>query len=134
MSRWLSIQALLVWFVCLIHGSSVYAGHSLDGLKILEQVEQGLVGLAEHTLPSVVNISPYVPPSPSIRRQSDAPQGRPTNAGAGVIIDGDQGYLITNSHVVKQAEKVKITLFGGEELIGTVLGSDEETDLAVVTK
>ena len=132
MSGWSAIRTLSVFIYCLIHVSSVQAGHSLSGLKILEEVERGLVGLAEHALPSVVNISPYVPPSPSIRRHSDSSRSRPTNAGAGVIIDGGEGYLVTNSHVVKQAEKVKITLYGGEELIGTVIGTDEETDLAVV--
>jgi len=108
------------------------AGHSAKGLKFLEEVEEGFVGLAEHTLPSVVNISPYVPPSPSIRRQSDPNRSRPTNAGAGVIIDGVNGYIVTNSHVVRQAEKVQIMLYGGKELVGNVLGTDEETDLAVV--
>ena len=132
MSRWSALQMFSVFIFCLTHVSSVQAEHSPSGLKVLEQVEQGLVSLAEHTLPSVVNISPYVPPSPSIRRQSDSSRSRPTNAGAGVIIDGAQGYVVTNSHVVKQAEKVKVTLYDGEELIGTVLGTDEETDLAVV--
>jgi serine protease Do len=108
------------------------AGHSAKGLKFLEEVEEGFVGLAEHTLPSVVNISPYVPPSPSIRRQSDPNRSRPTNAGAGVIIDGENGFIVTNSHVVPQAEKVQILLYGGKELVGNVLGTDEETDLAVV--
>ena len=117
---------------CLLYASGVDAGHSSKGLKLLEEVEAGLVGLAEHTLPSVVNISPYVPPSPSIRRQRDSNRSRPTNAGAGVIIDGVKGYIVTNSHVVRHAEKVQITLYGGEELVGQVLGTDEETDLAVV--
>ncbi len=117
---------------CLLYASGVDAGHSSKGLKLLEEVEAGLVGLAEHTLPSVVNISPYVPPSPSIRRQRDSHRSRPTNAGAGVIIDGVKGYIVTNSHVVRHAEKVQITLYGGEELVGQVLGTDEETDLAVI--
>jgi Do/DeqQ family serine protease len=83
-------------------------------------------------LPSVVNISPYVPPSPSVRRQSDPNRSRPTNAGAGVIIDGVNGYIVTNSHVVRQSQKVQILLYSGEELVGQVLGTDEETDLAVI--
>ncbi len=112
--------------------SRTFAEHSANGLKILEEIEIGLVGLAEHTLPAVVNISPYVPPSPSILKQGDAPKGRPTNAGAGVIIDGRNGYIITNSHVVKKAEKILVTLYKGRELIGSVLGTDEETDLAVI--
>jgi serine protease Do len=118
--------------LCLVVASSVDAGHSAKGLKLLEEVEEGFVGLAEHTLPSVVNISPYVPPSPSVRRQSDPNRSRPTNAGAGVIIDGVNGYIVTNSHVVRQSQKVQITLYGGEELVGQVLGIDEETDLAVI--
>ncbi len=117
---------------CLLYASGVDAGHSSKGLKLLEEVEAGLVGLAEHTLPAVVNISPYVPPSPSIRRQRDSHRSRPTNAGAGVIIDGVKGYIVTNSHVVRHAEKVQILLYGGEQLVGRVLGTDEETDLAVI--
>jgi len=125
---------IFIWFVCLVLGpaSLVEAGHSAKGLKLLEEVEEGFVGLAEHTLPSVVNISPYVPPSPSVRRQTDPNRSRPTNAGAGVIIDGENGYIVTNSHVVRQAEKVQILLYGGEEFVGQVLGTDEETDLAVI--
>ena len=118
--------------LCMVVASAVHAGHSAKGLGLLEEVEQGFVGLAEHTLPSVVNISPYVPPSPSIRRQSDPNRSRPTNAGAGVIIDGVNGYIVTNSHVVRQSQKVQILLYGGEELVGQVLGTDEETDLAVI--
>ncbi len=122
------------WVLCLsmVCASGVDGGHSAKGLALLEEVEEGFVGLAEHTLPSVVNISPYVPPSPSVRRQSDPNRSRPTNAGAGVIIDGVKGYIVTNSHVVRQSQKVQIRLYGGEELVGQVLGTDEETDLAVI--
>ena len=122
----------LVLCICLLYAPGVDAGHSSKGLKLLEEVEQGFVGLAEHTLPSVVNISPYVPPSPSVRLQRDPNRSRPTNAGAGVIIDGVKGYIVTNSHVVRQASKVQILLYSGEEFVGQVLGTDEETDLAVV--
>ena len=129
LSKFFSVLALCV---CWLYASDVDAGHSSKGLKLLEEMEAGFVGLAEHTLPSVVNISPYVPPSPSIRRQRDSNRSRPTNAGAGVIIDGVKGYIVTNSHVVRHAEKVQITLYGGEQLVGQVLGTDEETDLAVI--
>jgi serine protease Do len=118
--------------LCLVYASGVHAGHSAKGLGLLEEVEEGFVGLAEHTLPSVVNISPYIPPSPSIRRQSDPNRSGPTNAGAGVIIDGVNGYIVTNSHVVRQSQKVQILFYGGEELVGQVVGVDEETDLAVI--
>ncbi len=124
--------SVLILCFCLVYAPGADAGHSAKGLRLLEEVEEGFVGLAEHTLPSVVNISPYVPPSPSLRRHSDPNRSRPTNAGAGVIIDGANGYIVTNSHVVRQSQKVQILLYGGEELVGKVLGTDEETDLAVI--
>ena len=127
-----TFASALILCMCLVYVSDVNAGHSAKGLRLLEEVEKGFVGLAEHTLPSVVNISPYVPPSPSIRRQSDPNRSRPTNAGAGVIIDGENGYIVTNSHVVRQSQKVQILFYSGEELVGHVLGTDEETDLAVI--
>lgn len=122
----------LVFCLSLLVASGVEAGHAAKGLEILEEMERGFVGLAEHTLPSVVNISPYVPPSPSVRRHSDPNRSRPANAGAGVIIDGVNGYIVTNSHVVRQSEKVHILLYSGEEFVGHVVGTDEETDLAVI--
>lgn len=121
----------LVVVACMAWSRMALANHSFtSGLKALEQVEAGLVGLAEHTLPAVVSISPHVPEVAGGTQESL--RKRPTNAGAGVIIDGEKGYIITNSHVVKQAEKILVTLYGGRELVGTVLGTDEETDLAVV--
>lgn len=117
---------------CLIFTPVVNAEHSSGSLKILEAVEKGFVGLAEHTLPAVVNLSPYVPPSPSIRRQGTGRKNRPSSAGAGVIIDGKNGYVVTNYHVVKGSDKIKIILYGGKEVLGHVIGTDEDTDLAVV--
>ena len=51
--------------------------------------------------------------------------------GSGVIVDG-KGYILTNYHVVTGADKITIRLFDGNELKGTVQGTDPKTDLAVV--
>lgn len=51
--------------------------------------------------------------------------------GSGVIID-EQGYILTNNHVIDDAERLKVTLSDGRVLRGRVAGSDEETDLAVL--
>ena len=56
----------------------------------------------------------------------------PASAGSGVIIDGANGIIVTNGHVVRGSGKIKVTLLGGDEKVGTVLGTDEDTDLAVV--
>jgi len=109
---------------------TAFATH--QGLEILEELEHGLVSLAEKVRPTVVSLTPYVPPSPSVRLKDQPGVGRPTNAGSGVFFDGTRGLIVTNNHVVRNAEKVTVTLMGGEEMVGTVLGVDEDTDLAVV--
>lgn len=115
----------------LLAGLPATAGAQATGSGFIAKLESELVTLAEKSLPAVVNISPYVPPSPSIARQGE-PRERATNAGAGVIINGKQGYIVTNSHVVRKAQKVTITLYGGKKLVGNTLGYDEDTDLAVI--
>ena len=51
--------------------------------------------------------------------------------GSGVIID-EKGYILTNNHVIDDAERLKVTLTDGRVLKGRVAGSDEMTDLAVL--
>jgi len=52
--------------------------------------------------------------------------------GSGFLIDGKQGYIATNNHVVENARKIKITLDNGETFSATIVGKDALTDLAVV--
>jgi S1-C subfamily serine protease len=54
-----------------------------------------------------------------------------TGAGSGIIISSD-GYIVTNNHVVEDAEKVTVTLNDGRTFDATVVGTDAQTDLAVV--
>jgi len=51
--------------------------------------------------------------------------------GSGVVID-EKGYILTNNHVIDDAERLKVTLADGRVLRGRVVGSDEVTDLAVI--
>lgn len=51
--------------------------------------------------------------------------------GSGVIIN-EKGYILTNNHVIDDAERLKVTLTDGRVLNGRVAGSDEVTDLAVL--
>jgi len=52
-------------------------------------------------------------------------------AGSGFIIRPD-GYILTNEHVVKNAQNLKVTLQGGKKFNGRVIGTDPQTDLAIV--
>ncbi|GBD99873.1 putative periplasmic serine endoprotease DegP-like precursor [bacterium BMS3Abin07] len=51
--------------------------------------------------------------------------------GSGVIIS-DDGYILTNNHVVKDADKIKVLLFDKREFDGKVIGTDPKTDVAVI--
>jgi len=54
-----------------------------------------------------------------------------TGAGSGIIISSD-GYIVTNNHVVEGAQKVTVTLSDVSAFTATVVGTDAQTDLAVV--
>ncbi|MEE9259220.1 MAG: trypsin-like peptidase domain-containing protein [Nitrospinaceae bacterium] len=118
------------FFLFFFGNGTAFATHA--GIEILEEMQHALISLAQQVLPSVVSISPYVPPSPSIRRRDSRDRARPANAGAGVIIDGEKGLVVTNHHVVRKASKVQVTLLGGKQVVGDVLWTDEDTDLAIV--
>ncbi len=61
----------------------------------------------------------------------DAPQQRRISDGSGFIISED-GFIVTNHHVVKDAETVYIDLFGGERLKAHIVGVDPKTDIALL--
>ena len=56
---------------------------------------------------------------------------RATNLGSGVIMSSD-GILITNSHIVKEADEIGVTLADGRQILAEVIGIDNATDLAVL--
>ena len=103
-----------------------------------------LAPLVERTSPAVVNIrvratvttrSPFA--DESLRRFFGFPDngGRmreAVSAGSGVIVDADRGYILTNHHVVANADEIQIGLMNGETLNAEVVGSDAETDIAVL--
>ena len=64
--------------------------------------------------------------------QQQQPEFRQRSLGSGVIVDAE-GYILTNAHVVSRADKINIKLLNDEELYeARIIGTDEETDLAVI--
>ena len=53
------------------------------------------------------------------------------SSGSGVIISPD-GFVLTNSHVIKNANKISVVLFGGNEFSAEIIGVDATTDLALL--
>ena len=104
-----------------------------------------LAPMLEKTSPAVVNIAietrvraarnPLMD-DPFFRRFFNMPEQqrerRAASAGSGVIVDAENGYILTNAHVVKNADTIEVTLTDGRELSAELVGTDEEVDLAVL--
>jgi len=80
--------------------------------------QYSLIDIFEKSEESIVQVS-------VLRGESDG------GMGSGFVYS-DEGYVITNQHVVQDAEKVMITFLDGESYIGDVVGRDRDLDIAVV--
>jgi serine protease Do len=56
---------------------------------------------------------------------------RSQNLGSGVIVSSD-GYILSNNHVVEDADEIKVALSDGKEFVAKVIGTDPQTDVAVL--
>ncbi len=137
--------------VVLIALVTCFAGIANAGSPLLKQLEDAFVALGEEVQPYVVTIhvESYVstrrPGGPGglgdlFDRWFQAPQGddeepkkklRPTASGSGFIYD-KQGHVITNNHVVDGAEVLTVRLWDETEYKAKVVGTDPDTDLAVI--
>jgi serine protease Do len=75
--------------------------------------------------------SPNVPPADPFEQQPRDREGPRLGTGAGFIIDPD-GYILTNHHVVDGAERIVVRLTDGRTLRGESVGSDPDTDIALI--
>ena len=57
---------------------------------------------------------------------------RTQSAGSGVVVDASAGYIVTNAHVVKNADEISIGVSDGRTLQATLIGLDPEVDLALL--
>lgn len=114
---------------------------SLDGQKL-----PSLAPMLEQITPAVVNIATRgrtkrrielsLLDDPFFRRFF----GRPSieriqetrSLGSGVIVDAKNGYVLTNNHVIKDAFEITVTLSDGREMLAKIIGSDPDTDVAVL--
>lgn len=109
------------------------------------QALPSLAPMLEKSMPAVVNISttknvttrenPLLQ-DPFFRHFFQLPQQQKrqqrNSLGSGVIIDSQQGYVLTNNHVIDKADKIMVMLSDGRQLNATLLGTDPEADVAVI--
>ena len=125
-------------------------GITPDTAQFLERFNKSLSEVAEIAKPSVVNISttktitlrdnPFRDffDDPFFRRffGGENPFGhkrkyKSTSLGSGVIVTSD-GYILTNNHVIKDADEIKVKLYDRRVFDGKIIGTDPKTDLAVI--
>ena len=114
-------------------------------LAIDSQQMPSLAPILETVTPAVVNISVS---GKKVTRQAipepfrfffgpnmpdEQLQEQPFQAlGSGVIIDAAKGYVITNFHVIQEADEIKVTLKDGREFTATKIGEDQQSDIALL--
>jgi len=121
-----------------------------------QRAPESFADLSARLLPSVVNISttqsikrqegpsaqrPQLPPGSPFedffreffdrQQRRGAPSRRATSLGSGFIID-PAGYVVTNNHVIAEADEITVTLADDRRLKATVIGRDAKTDLALL--
>ncbi|MEO8957822.1 MAG: DegQ family serine endoprotease [Rudaea sp.] len=112
----------------------VIDGQALPSLApMLKQVMPAVVNISSKTR---VRVSNPLMDDPFFRQffgSQNAPRERVEQSlGSGVIIDADKGYVLTNNHVVEGADAISVTLHDGRTLKAQVVGTDPETDVAVI--
>ena len=97
---------------------------------LLDAYSKAVVHAAERVSPSVVNIDVHKKLREKETTNYRIPEEMRGN-GSGFIFTPD-GFILTNSHVVHQANRMEVTLPDGRRFQGDLVGEDSDTDLAVV--
>ncbi len=149
-----TLVLVLIAAVCILSSGAGFAKEkaiSRESTQLLSKLSDALAEVAEAARPAVVNISttstvvmqdnPFgdMFNDPFFKRffgdqfnqQEHKKKFKSSALGSGVIVSED-GYILTNNHVIKNADEIKVILHDKREFKGKVIGSDPRTDLAVI--
>jgi len=114
-------------------------------LAVEGQPLPSLAPMLERTTPAVVNISTSIQTrlrsqpllnDPFFRWFFDQPRRQQKreqqSLGSGVVVDAQKGYVLTNQHVIDEAEEIRVTLKDGRKYTAKLLGQDPEMDIALL--
>jgi len=124
------LLSLMVWLT----GSCAFAG---------APVASSLAPMLEKILPSIVNIRAEIKITDlsllnRIQRNQQAQNNngplpdKALSVGSGVIVDAKKGYILTNAHVIENAENVMVTLSDGHHYTAKIIGMDRPSDIALI--
>ncbi|MBJ2067179.1 serine endoprotease DegQ [Serratia odorifera] len=125
--------------------ASVPVANAALPLAVQGQQLPSLAPMLEKVLPAVVSVhiegtqvqrqqlpeefKYFFGPNFPTQKQSSRPF---EGLGSGVIIDAAKGYILTNNHVIANADKIKVQLNDGREFDAKLIGRDEQTDIALL--
>jgi serine protease Do len=109
--------------------------------NILREFNNAIVDVAERTNPAVVTINT----TQTVRQRQQSPfslffndprfdrdrEFQRRGLGSGVVVSED-GFIITNNHVIDNADDIKVTMYNGDELQAEIVGTDPASDIAVL--
>ena len=153
---WPTIWTMLAGIVISVQLIILPAAHaqdpkiSKDSIDLLTRTGRAMAEVTAAVKPAIVNISttktvktagsedPFFN-DPFFRRffgdnfgrQKQPKEQKSFGLGSGVIVSSD-GYIITNYHVVKEADEIKVLMSDKKEYIGKVIGSDPKTEISVI--
>ncbi|NOY61556.1 MAG: DegQ family serine endoprotease [Gammaproteobacteria bacterium] len=139
-SRPISVVALTAILIIWFQGAAAALPLMMDG-----NGRPTLAPMLKQVTPAVVNISTKshvkmqqnpLFNDPFFRRffnVPEMPQERERQAlGSGVIVDADKGYILTNNHVIQNADEITVTLKDKRHFDAKVVGTDPDADLSVI--
>ena len=115
--------------------------HALLPARVDGEPLPSLAPMLENVLPAVVNISTTtriratdhpLMQDPFFRRFLGPREREGSSLGSGVIVDAVNGYILTNHHVIDRADEITVTTNDGRSMEATLVGSDEDSDVAVI--
>jgi serine protease Do len=128
-----------------------YAGTLLQApddaeIRPVAELSHAFISISEAVTPAVVNISSEMPARRDQQQHPEIPQefrdlfpglpdggqqGPQVGTGTGFLITND-GYIMTNNHVVEGAERIEVTMLDGRKFNASIVGRDAFTDIAVI--
>jgi len=144
-----SVFFLLFALSILLVSCASAAGKAGEKTESIESLQRSFRSVASEVLPVVVEVTvvevkkqktpeggsiPFLPWNFGPEEEGEEKEFRDQGLGSGVIVQKNNGnyYVLTNDHVVGEADEINITLFDGRSFIGSLVGRDERKDLALI--